>query len=265
VAKVGLDLLGGVVGAVHGEAYFEVTVIAGDLDGDLRTGTIFFEHAVEGFEQDRLPAGHHLGGGGVGADMAAEVEGVAVLGVGAVKVDVGSGNLVVEGADEHHGVGHGEIDGHVGGDFGFVIAAVSLGVFGLTLGAHAEAVDAVLEFGAGEFDLLDVEFAVELKFAGNADVARRDVKFGLEIHGTAHDGSVLHGELEHVFDAAVGHVDGEGDVVTLAVNVHDGAVATEVGVAEGSLDGVEGGVAVGAIDKGVEFGFEWHGMTTDVE
>jgi hypothetical protein len=265
-AEVGLDLLGGVVGAVHGEADFEVAVVAVDLDGDLGASAIFLEHAVEGFEQGGLPAGDHLGGGGVGADVAAEIEGVAVFGVGgAVEVDVGAGDLVVEGADEHHGVGHGEVDGHVGGDFGFAVAAVGLDVLGLALGAHTETVDAVLEFGAGELDALDVEFAVELKLMGDAHVAGRDVEPGLEVHGTTHDGCGLHGELEHVFDAAVGHVDGEGDVVTLAFDAHDGALAAEAGVTEGGLDGIEGGVAVRAVDEGVEFGFERHGMAADVE
>ena len=75
----------------------------------------------------------------------------------------------------------------------------------------------------------------------------------------------LHGELEEIFDAAVGHVDGESDVVALAVDVGDGALRGEVGVKQCGVDGSEGGVAVGRVDVGVEGGLEGDGVVGDIE
>jgi hypothetical protein len=120
----------------------------------------------------------------------------------------------------------------------------------------AEGVDAVLEFGVGEFDVLDVDLAGKLDLLGNADVAGRDAEAGVEGDVAPHDGRLrLHAELKEILDAAVGHVDDEVDVVAFAVDVDDRPFRSEVGVGEGGGDGVEGGVAVGSVDVCVEGGF----------
>ena len=127
-------------------------------------------------------------------------------------------------------------------------------------------VDAVLELGVGELYGLDVDGAGELKFLHDADVAGRDVKFGVQGDIAAHDGWLgLHGELQEIFNAAARHVDGEADVVALAVDIGDGALRGEVGAQQRGVDGGEGGVAVGRVDVGVEGGLERDGVIGDIE
>ena len=50
-----------------------------------------------------------------------------------------------------------------------------------------------------------------------------------------------------------------------AGGVDDFALGDDVGVLEPCVDGLEVGVAVGAVDDGVEFGVEGHGAIGDVE
>jgi len=198
--------------------------------------------------------------------VAEEAIGAAVNQVGSMELRGASGNLVVERGDEQQRVAEGEVDGHLGGDFGLEVAAGGFGVAGVALGAHGERVDAVLELGVGELDTLDVDFAGELDFLYDADVAGRDVELGVEVDVAAHDGRLgFHAEGKQVFDTAAGHVDGELDVVTLAVDADDGSMGGEVRVKEGGLDGIEGGVAIGAVDVGVEGGLEGDGVIADVE
>ena len=60
------------------EAEFWVGVGAGDDEGNLDACLAFAEETVERLKEEALPAGGHLGGGGVGLDGAVEVEEVAV-------------------------------------------------------------------------------------------------------------------------------------------------------------------------------------------
>ena len=60
----------------------------------------FLKRGSKGREQDGLPAGDHLRGHGVGADVAEELEGAAVNQVGSMELRGAAGNLVVERGDE---------------------------------------------------------------------------------------------------------------------------------------------------------------------
>ncbi len=265
-AKAVGDLLGRFVRAVHGEAVLYVVASAADGDGQLEALAVLLEERIERGEEDGLPAGDHLRGGGVGADVAEELEGAAVNQVGSMELRGAAGNLVVERGDEQLRVAEREVNGHLGGDFGLEVAARGLGVVRVALGAHAHGIDAVLQLGVGELDALNVDRAGELKLLHDANVAGRNVEPGVESDVAAHDGWLgLHRELEEIFDAAARHVDGEADVVALAVDVGHGAPRGEVGVKQRGVHGIERGVAIGAVDEGVEGGLEGDGVVGDVE
>jgi hypothetical protein len=82
-----------------------------------------------------------------------------------------------------------------------------------------------------------------------------------------HEGLVgFDGEQEHVLNVA--GIDGEveADVAALdAGDVDDLALGNDVGVEEPGIDGLEVGVAIGAVDDGVERGVEGDGTFGDVE
>ena len=74
------------------------------------------------------------------------------------------------------------------------------------------------------------------------------------------------GEEEHVLNVAGVDGDVEADVAARhAGGVDDRTLGKDVGLEEPSVDGLEIGVAVGAVDDGVEFGVEGHGAFGDVE
>ena len=116
-------------------------VVAGaaDGDGEFEALAVLAEERIEGSEQGGLPAGDHLRGHGVGADVAEELVGAAVNQVGSMELRGASGNLVVQRRDEQQRVAKREVNGHLGGNFGLEVAARGLGVAGFALGAHAEA------------------------------------------------------------------------------------------------------------------------------
>ncbi len=100
------------------EADVGVGAGAGDADGDLGAGAIFGEEGIDGLEEDGFPAGDHLGDVGVEAGGAAEVEGLALEGVGALEGDFDAGNAEVERGDGEFAGAEGEGAAHVGGDVG---------------------------------------------------------------------------------------------------------------------------------------------------
>ncbi len=260
------ELLGGFVGAVHREAEVYVVLDSADGDWELQAFAVFAEERIEGSEQDGFPAGDHLRGHGIGTDMSEELEGGAVDGVGPVHLGIAARNLVVKRRDEQEGAPQGKVYRHLGGDFGFEVAAGCFGVSGMALGTHAEGVDTVLQLGVGELDGLDVDLSGELHLLDNADIAGRDMQFGVEGDVAAHDGRLgFHAEFEQIFDTAVRHEDGEVDVVALAVDIDDGTLGAEVGVKECGLNRGEDGVAVGGVDEGVEGGLKRDWVVRDVE
>ena len=264
--EIGFHLLWRLAGVMHGQAEVDVAALAADGDGQVEAGAVALEERIEGGEKDGLPSGDHLRGGGLGEDVAFELVGIAGEEVDAVEVHLASGDLVAKRVYGHGSVGEREVDGHLGGDLGFAVGAGGLHVFGLALRAQAEAVDAVLQLGVAELDVLDAEIAGDLHLLRDADVARWDVQLDLFGEDAGHDGRLgLHAELEHVLDAAVGHVDGERNVVAFTPQVGDGALTGEVRLPEDGLDGVESGSAGGGVDEGVEGGFEADGVVADVE
>ena len=196
---------------VEVDAKFGFGFGAADFDGDFEACAIFFEEWVEGFGDPALPSGEHLGGGGVGADEALELEGLAVEAVVAGEVYARSGHLVVEGGDMDDGVVEREASAHLRGD-GLGVGGV--GLFGMALGALAELVDGLLPLGVAERGAGDGEGALDAHFFRDADGAGRDVEAGVEGEGSAHEGRAGFGaEAEDVFDAGVVAGDGELDLV----------------------------------------------------
>ena len=116
--------------------------------------------------------------------------------------------------------------------------------------------------GAGES-----EGAVEAEAVRDGGGAWGQVEFGMHLHLAGHEGRRgFDGEQEDVLDEAGVDGDVEADVAAGdAGGVDDFAVGHDVGVLEPRVDGLEEGVAVGAVDDGVEFGVERHGAFGDVE
>ena len=82
-----------------------------------------------------------------------------------------------------------------------------------------------------------------------------------------HEGGLgFDGEEQHVLNAA--GIDGEVEADVTAGDaggVDDFTLGDDVGLLEPCIDGLEVGVAVGAVDDGMEFGVEGHGAFGDVE
>lgn len=254
---------------VEVEAEFGVLAGAGDADGDFSAGAVLLEEAVGGLEECAEDAADNLRDGGVEFGFTGEVECAAVGAVLAGQLDGGAGDGVGEGGEGDDAGGHGEAALH-GGAGGVGVGCLHL--FGMALAAQAEIGDLVLDVGAGEADLVEVEGALDLEALVHGDGAGRDVQSG--IHGERTDeqrGGLVAGEMKEVFDACALHGDVEGDVMAVADEVagcrrvgcgdaDDLALSGEVRAAEDGVDGLEPGVAVGAVDSGVEVGVQRHGV-----
>jgi len=75
----------------------------------------------------------------------------------------------------------------------------------------------------------------------------------------------LYGEVEEVLYLAGGDVDIKIDDVAFALDVDHRARAGELRAAESSCDGLQIGVAAGAVDDGVELCLQGHGMACGIE
>ncbi len=97
--------------------------------------------------------------------------------------------------------------------------------------------------------------------------AWRQIEIGMEGDLAVHERlRVFVGEVEKVFECAGVDGDVEADVAAVDVgDANDLAFGNDVGVAKPGVDGLEPGVAVGAVDNGVEFGVEREGVVGDVE
>ena len=197
---------------LHVDAELWVGLGAVDGDGDLDAGFAFAEEAVEWLEQEALQAGGHLRGCGVCLDDAVEVEEGAVEARAALHADAASGELELGVGDVDECVCDVVGTAHGGGDDGGVVV---VGFLWTALGPHAELVDGLLELFVGEGGSVDGEVSLEVHLLRDADGAGRDIEFGVQGEGSVHEGRAgFDAEAEHVFDAGVGGVDLEGDVMT---------------------------------------------------
>ena len=267
---------------------------AADFDRDKSACAILRKEGIDGFEEPGFPAGDHLGYVGVEAGGAGEVEGLAFDVVDALHGDVGAGDAVVDGGQSELARSEGEVAAHLCGDVGGggrgqilgwrrVLRSVPagrgvllcilhgrtflVGLLGFALAAETEFVDLALNLVAGEVGIGQIEAALETDLVGHGSRTRGQIEFGVDLDLAGHEGLVgFDGETEHVLDVA--GIDGEleADVATLdAGDVDDLALGDDVGVQEPCIDGLEVGIAVGAVDDGVEFGVERQGVVGDVE
>ena len=113
----------------------------------------------------------------------------------------------------------------------------------------------------------EIEGTLEAEPVDDGGGAGGEIHFGVNLDLAVHEGLVgFDGELQHVLNMA--GIDGEveADVAALdASDVDDLALGNDVRVEEPRIDGLEVGVAVGAVNDGVEAGVEGHGTLGDVE
>ena len=153
------------------------------------------------------------------------------------------------------------------GDGFLSVCAFLVGLGGFALAAEAELVDLADNVFAGEMGAGEREGAVEAEAVSDGCGAGGQVEFGMHLHLTSHEGRPgFDGEQEDVLDEAGIDGDVEADVATGdAGGVDDFAPSHDVGVLEPRVDGLEVGVAVGAVNDGVEGGVEGQGTFGDVE
>src|ERR1700758_2289348 len=89
-------------GAAGGVTELRLLASTGDEDGDLRPGSIFFEEAIGGFQQEAFPAANHLRNCRLHLRGTGEVQKAALGVVGAVEVDVSSWYRVEDGWKRQH-------------------------------------------------------------------------------------------------------------------------------------------------------------------
>ncbi len=111
------------------------------------------------------------------------------------------------------------------------------------------------------------EGALEAELVEDGGGAGGQIELGVELELAGHDGRLIFdGEQEHVVDVAGVDGDVEADVAALdAGNADDLALGNDVAVEEPGIDGLEVGVAIGAINDGVKRGVEGDGTVGDVE
>lgn len=85
---------------------------AADFDGNLHACSVFLEEGVDGFEQESFPPGNHVRCGGIGADVAFELEDFSVERVDTIEQDERAGDLILQIGDGGAGVREGEVGIH---------------------------------------------------------------------------------------------------------------------------------------------------------
>ncbi len=153
------------------------------------------------------------------------------------------------------------------GDGFLSVCAFLVGLGGFALAAETELVNLADNVFAGEMGAGESEGAVEAEAIGDGGGAWGQVEFGMHLHLAGHEGRCgFDGEQEDVLDEAGVDGDVEADVAAGdAGGMDDFAASHDVGVLEPGVDGLEVGVAVGAVDDGVEGGVEGQGAFGDVE
>ena len=138
---------------------------------------------------------------------------------------------------------------------------------GFALAAEAEFVDLADNVFAGEMGAGESEGAVETEAVSDGGGAGGQIEFGMHLHLAGHEGRLgFDGETENVLDEAGIDGDVEADVAAgNAGGVDDFAASHDVRVLEPRVDGLEVGIAIGAVNDGVEGGVEGHGAFGDVE
>ena len=145
--------------------------------------------------------------------------------------------------------------------------ALFVGLLRFALAAEAELVDFALDLVGDEVDAGEGEGALEAELVDDGGWAGRQIEFGVELELAGHDGRLIFdGEQEHVVDVAGVDGDVEADVAALnAGNADDLALGNDVAVQEPGIDGLEPGVAIGAVNDGMKRGVEGYGAVGDVE
>ena len=135
------------------------------------------------------------------------------------------------------------------------------------LAAEAELVDFALDLVGDEVDAGEGEGALEAELVDDGDGAGGQIEFGVELELAGHDGRLIFdGEQEHVFDVARVDGDIEADVAALhALDADDFTFGHDVRVQEPGVDGLQVGVAIGAVNDRVKSGVEGNGTVSDVD
>src|SRR5688572_7508684 len=116
-----------------------------NFDLEQRTGALFREEWIDGFEHPTLPTRHGLGNPGLEFESAVEIEDVAIQVIAAGKIDTGAHYCKRDVFKCHDLVDQSERAGHCRNDF------IDCHVLRLSLASAAEHVDLVLNLGLEEF------------------------------------------------------------------------------------------------------------------
>ena len=250
------------------------------MNGNFRASMLAFKQGVEGLEEDGFETGSHVGKFGFGFERAVQGDGFGVNIVGAVHEGRGARNGEGEVGQCGDCVAQFDVAGKIGDD-ALKVVRIGIGVgggFGVCVGIRgyvsggtgrrrlrifrflatstiAECVDAGLRGSFHEPPVRNTEITGKAHSLQEGARLRRNDNVSAKV-GSAIQGRFgsTHEKAKHVLNATVPNreIDGGGFAV-FARMAGDFAFGENIGLQQGGADAIEGDIAVGAVDEGVEF------------